>query len=257
VLVEIGGSLTRVMDFGHGERVLLTHGGWTGNWELWEQQAETLSCDGWRVVAYDHRGSGFADTEPATINLDALVDDLFEVLDHLGIGRCVVAGESMGTAVALLAVLRDPSRFSGLVLVAGAGVWRRVTLLPFLAGLRIAYRLTLRMFVTLAIPERDVRRYVRRWAISILHQARPAAARRLIRSLVGVDLRPRLPDVHVPTLVIHGSRDPIVLPREGRALAGAIRDAKLVVLPGAGHVPTMTRPAEVSRAIDEFAAGDP
>jgi len=246
---EINGWRTRVMDFGRGEKVLVTHGGWTGNWELWEQQAEALSREGWRVVAYDHRGSGFCDVDERDVSLDAFVADLFGVLDELGIDRCVLAGESMGTAVALLAALREPDRFSGLALVAGGGVWRRVTLIPFWLGLRIAYRLTLRAFVALAIPERDVRSYMRRWGRSILRQASPSAARKLIRTMAGVDLRPQLATVRVPTLVVHGTRDPIVLPRDGRALADAIPGAELVWLRGAGHVPTMTRPTEVSGAI--------
>ena len=238
-----------MVDLGSGERVLVTHGGWTGNWELWEQQAEVLTRQGWRVIGYDHRGSGFAGVDPSDISLDLLVDDLFAVLDELEIERCVVAGESMGTSVVALAALREPERFDGLVLVAGSGVWRNLSLMPFLVGLTVAYRATLKAFITLAVPERDVRRYVRRWGLSILRQARPAAARKLIRSLVGVDLRERLSDMRVPTLVLHGTRDLIVLPRDGRALAAAIPGATFVPIPQAGHVPTMTRPAEVSAAI--------
>src|SRR4051794_32404296 len=165
MLLEINGWRTRVMDFGSGDKVLLTHGGWTGNWELWEQQAEQLSREGWRVIAYDHRGSGFARLEDDQISLDLLVDDLFALLDQLGIDRCVVAGESMGTAVVALAALRAPERFDGLVLVAGSAVWRKVSLLPFLAGLSVAYGLTQRLFITLAVPEKDVRGYVRPWGL--------------------------------------------------------------------------------------------
>lgn len=246
---EINGWRTRVMDFGSGDRVLVTHGGWTGNWELWEQQAEALSRDGWRVIAYDHRGSGFTRVDPDSISLESMVDDLFAVLDELEIERCVVAGESMGTSVAILAALREPQRFDGLVLVSGSGVWRKISVLPFLWSLRAAYRLTLRNFTVIAVPEKDVRGYVRPWAHSILKQARPNAARKLIRSLLGVDLRARLRDIQVPTLVIHGTRDLIVLPRDGRALAAAIPGAELVMLDGAGHVPTMTRPEQISAAI--------
>lgn len=249
MFVEINGRLTRVMDFGTGSKTLVTHGGFTGNWELWEQQAEALSHEGWRVIAYDHRGSGVIDVDTGPLSVDSMVDDLFAVLDHFGLDKCVLAGESMGTAVAILAALRDPARFDGLVLVAGTGVWRRVSLVPFLAGLGVAYRLTLRLFVTLAIPEKDVRGYVRRWALSILRQARPRAARKLIAMLIGLDLRPRLATLRVPTLVIHGTRDLIVLARDGRALAAALPNSELLLLTGAGHVPTMTRPYEVTNAI--------
>lgn len=246
---EINGRLTRVMDFGHGPKTLLTHGGWTGNWELWEQQAERLSRAGWRVIAYDHRGSGFNAVDPDSISLDAMVDDLFAVMDDLGVERCVLAGESMGTAVAILAALRDPSRFDGLVLLAGTAVWRRVNLVPFLTSLRLAYRVTLRVFVTVAIPEKDARAHVRPWGLSILRQPSPRAARKLVSSIIGLDLRSRLAALRLPTLVVHGGRDAIVLPRDGRALAAALPDAEFLLLRGAGHVPTMTRPVEVADAI--------
>ena len=73
MLREINGWRTRVLDFGSGQKTLVTHGGWTGSWELWEQQADALSREGWRVIAYDHRGSGFADVDVAGISLDVLV----------------------------------------------------------------------------------------------------------------------------------------------------------------------------------------
>jgi len=60
--------------------------------------------------------------------------------------------------------------------------------------------------------------------------------------------------VSVPTLVIHGADDAIVPLAIGRAVAAAISNSELVVLPNAGHVPTLTRPAEVVEAIDGWAA---
>lgn len=246
---DLNGRLARVMDFGSGERTLVAHGGWTGNWELWELQAEALSRQGWRVISYDHLGSGPAPTDPDSISLEGMVDDLFTVMDELGVERCVLAGESMGTTVALLAALRNPERFDGLVLVAGSPVWRKVSMLPFLASLRVAYRLTLRGFVTVATPERDTRGHARRWGLSILWQARRSAARRLVAMISGVDLRSRLGEVRVPALVIHGTKDRIVLPRDARTLAAGLPDAELLMIDGAGHVPTITRPDEVSRAI--------
>jgi pimeloyl-ACP methyl ester carboxylesterase len=249
VYETINGRLLRVADFGRGDRVLVAHGGWIGSWELWQQQAELLSREGWRVVSYDHRGAGQSLAAPGDISLEALVDDLLAVLDHRGIERCVLAGESMGSAVALTAALRAPERFDGLVLVGGSALWTRLQLAPFLWNLRLAYRLTLRGFIRLAVPEKDTGRQIRRWGRSILAQADRRAARALVATMIGTDLRPRLREVRVPALVIHGSRDLIVPPRFGRQLAGGIPDAQLEVLEGAGHVPTLTRPAEVTDLI--------
>ncbi|GAC1440192.1 MAG: alpha/beta fold hydrolase [Mycobacteriales bacterium] len=249
MFIDVNGKRLRVMDFGTGDRVLVTHGGWTGNWELWSQQAEALTRQGWRVVAYDHRGSGQSPTPGEAITPQTLVRDLFAVLDHLNIRGCVLAGESMGTAVVLLAALEQPERFKGLVLVAGAPVWRRLSLSPFLWGLRLAYYVTVRVFITLAVPERDVRGHMRRWARALVGQARPCDARALVAGLIGTDLRARLADLTLPALVVHGAKDRIVPARDGKALAAALSNSELLMLPGAGHVPTMTRPHEVSAAI--------
>jgi pimeloyl-[acyl-carrier protein] methyl ester esterase len=61
-----------------------------------------------------------------------------------------------------------------------------------------------------------------------------------------------LPKIGQPTLVIHGDADAIVPIARGRELAAALPNAKLVVLKGAGHVPTLTRPAEIAREIERF-----
>jgi pimeloyl-ACP methyl ester carboxylesterase len=59
-----------------------------------------------------------------------------------------------------------------------------------------------------------------------------------------------LADITVPTVVIHGSHDAIVPLKIGEQMARAIPGAELVVLEGAGHAPTMTRPHEVVAAIE-------
>ena len=104
--------------FGDGPRTIVAHGGWVGSGELWHPPFEQLSR-GWRAVTYDHRGTGTTVNRAAVITFELLVNDLFRVLDALQIDGCVLAGESAGAAVVLEAALRQPGRFSGLVLVDG------------------------------------------------------------------------------------------------------------------------------------------
>jgi pimeloyl-ACP methyl ester carboxylesterase len=146
MFATINGHFTRIVDVGAGPRTLVTHGGWTGNWELWEQQAATLSRAGWRVISYDHRGSGQSAATAPDISLHALVDDLFAVLDHCGVATSVLAGESMGVLVVERAAARAPERFDGVVIVSGTARFpKSAQMRGFRAGLRWNYRLTLRV----------------------------------------------------------------------------------------------------------------
>ena len=116
MFIPAGGHLLNAVAFGGGPRTFLAHGGWVGSWELWQQPFELMQ-DHWRCISSDHRGSG-ASTAPADeVNPQGLVDDLFAVLDHYAVDRCVVAGESMGALTVIQAVLSRPARFEGLVLV--------------------------------------------------------------------------------------------------------------------------------------------
>lgn len=250
MFVPAGGHLLNTVDLGHGPRTLVAHGGWVGSWELWQQPIELLQPT-WRCIAYDHRGSG-ASTAPAdAVTPEGLVEDLFTVLDVLDVQRCVLAGESMGALTVLAAVLREPERFSGLVLVDGvtqtSGVPSRQD------AVRAAYPDYVRAFVDACVPEPDSE-HIRRWGRQILMRADPEAAARMMEEHESPRLAPDLASVRVPTLVIHGERDAIVPLEMGRAAAEAIPDAELVVIPGAGHVPTMTRPREVVGAITTWAA---
>ncbi|HET7310139.1 MAG TPA: alpha/beta hydrolase [Mycobacteriales bacterium] len=254
MFVTINDHFTRLVDVGEGPRVLVTHGGWTGNWELWEQQAAALSRQGWRVIAYDHRGAGQSQATPAQITLDALVDDLFAVLDHCGVDRCVLAGESMGALVVLRAAERAPERFAGLLIAGGTARFpKSLQLRAFRLGLHTAYRLTLRNFLMLAVPERDVRRHIRRWGLSILRQATRPNARRLVGVMYGVDQRDIAARVSVPTVVVHGKKDRIVPFRLGEELATLLPDCRFVPLDDAGHVPTLTRPDRIISELQRLA----
>ena len=107
-----------VSSFGSGPRTLVAHGGWVGSGELWHAPFELLSTN-WRCVTYDHRGTGGSLVREQPITFEHLVQDLFRVLDALKIEQCVLAGESSGAFVVLEAALRQPQRFTGLVIVDG------------------------------------------------------------------------------------------------------------------------------------------
>jgi len=248
MFIEVNNNLLHTVMFGKGRRTFITHGGWVGNWEVWQQLFELMS-ESWRCVGYDHRGAGESPVPPETITPEALVDDLFAVMDTLEIERCILGGESAGAFIALTAALRQPNRFEGLVLIGATSAITRETAKPLVDGCRADYPATIKAFVDACVPEPDSE-HIRRWGRDILLRAEPEAAARLLESAYEEDFPLVLADIAIPTLVIHGSKDAIIPIDMATHIADGISDAELVILEGVGHVPTMTRPQEVLAAIE-------
>ena len=255
MFLEIDGHRLNTVEFGSGSRTFVAHGGWVGNWELWQEPFQLMQAR-WRCVGYDHRGSGASTFPPESISPAALVDDLFRVLDHFEIGSCVLAGESMGALTCLLAVAMDPSRFEGLVLVDGVPVASEERSAPLVHGSRNDYPATVQAFIEACVPEPDSD-HIRRWGRQILLRADPEAAARILECHYEQGVAPDFGRIALPTLVIHGESDHIIPVQAGRAMAAALPHAELVILPETGHVPTMTRPREVVAAIEGWAANLP
>lgn len=251
MFVRVNSHLIHTVSFGAGPVTLLGLGGWVGNWEVWQQPFELLSTT-WRCVSFDHRGSGETVVPVEAITPDGLVDDVFGVMDALGVERCLLAGESLGAVVALEAVHRAPERFTGLVLVDGAPFVNR-SVQPLIDGSKTDFEATLSAFADACVPEPDSE-HLRRWGRDLLRRSSGPAAARIFESYLEPK-RPRVPleQLRLPALILHGTEDMIVPLAGGELLAKTLPDAELVVLQGSGHVPTLTRPREVVDAIRSWA----
>ncbi len=230
---------------------ILGVGGWTGDSDLWVQPFSAMSPR-WRTIAYDHRGTGATTCPVESITVENMVDDVFAVMDAFGVEKCVLAAESAGAITALSAALQRPDRFTGLVLA--DGMYFSPTppeRNPFIAGLRANYGQTLAAFVNNCLPEPDSA-HINRWGLQILGRASQEAAIQLLIAAASVDVRPRLGEINLPTLVIHGEKDVIVPLEASQWLAQAMPNARLEIFEGAGHVPTMTFPEKVAERIEAF-----
>ncbi len=252
MFMTIDDRIINCVSFGTGDLPFFAVGGWIGTWQVWRQVLEPLSEDR-RCIAYDHRGSGQSLADPADLHRDGLVDDVFILLDALGIERCWLGGESQGGFVAASAVLRDPSRFEGLVIIDSTPYWNNADQpqrLAFAQRLETDPDAALIPFVEACIPEPDCE-HLKRWLFQILKEAEPDYGPALIRQMA-VDIRDRLPEIACPTLVIHGTDDVIEPVASGAAFARGIPGAQWLPIEGAGHVPTITRPEIVTSAIRSF-----
>ena len=245
-----------VQSFGDGPRTIVAQGGWVGSGELWLPVFEGLSKS-WRTITHDHRGTGATISRAPRITFDLLVSDLFLVLDRLGVDRCVLAGESAGAAVVLEAALRQPDRFSGLVLVDGRYTGDRTPQRDrLLQGCRLDFASTMAAFVDACVPEEDCEAE-REWGKKIVMRSNATAAIELMECMEGIDIESRLGQLPMPALVVHGSRDAITPLASSQTLAARLPHATLALIDGAGHVPTVTRPDWLAARIEEaFGASD-
>jgi len=227
-----------------------------GSMLWWEEGLCRLLAEGGRfVIRYDHRDTGrsvtFAPGAPEYTGAD-LVADSAGVLDAYGIAAAHVVGVSAGGAFAQLLALGFPERVLSLVLISTS---------PATPGERRLPPPTERFGRFLETAEVDwsdrasVVDYVVGYAEMLAGGARPfdeAAARELVRrdaerandieasenhSALPEGEVPRAPlsSIAAPTLVIHGTADPMFPPEHGQALAEEIPGARLLMLEGAGH----------------------
>ena len=252
MFIAVPGTQLFVSSFGAGDRTVLALGGWIGSGEMWQPVLGHLSRN-WRTVTFDQRGSGTSHVAHVRdITREAWVDDVFAVMDAQRIERCLLMSDSSGCFPAILAARKAPERFTGLVLVGGAPRspmdWKRRL---FAAGLRVAWRRTLRAFARACLPE-DQTGHVRRWLWDICVRAEPRNAIRLLHIIDGFHLTEAAPKLTTPTLVVQGSKDYIHPLPEGKTLASLIPGSDFVVMEGKGHVPMMSSPAELVSIIERW-----
>jgi pimeloyl-ACP methyl ester carboxylesterase len=245
---------------GDGEPLLLIQG-LSGNHLHWGEPFLRALEPGFALVAYDHRGIGRSGRLRGEFSLADLAGDAAALLDALGIESAHVLGISMGGMVAQELALRHPDRLRSLTLgctyAGGPGsvltapeIWQRLAE-PMLARDReraIRAGFELNVSKAYAADEEGWRAYRER-ATQL-----PAPVPVLVaqaQAVAGHDVSARLAEIAVPTLVLHGDEDQMLVVANGRMIAEAIPGARLEVLQGVGHLFWIEQPertAELVRA---------
>jgi pimeloyl-[acyl-carrier protein] methyl ester esterase len=221
-----------------------------------------------RVACLDLRGHGRS--SPGRFDLEALSADLAAAAEALELSRAILLGWSLGAQVALAALAGQPAlraRVAGLVLLGATPRFTEGDGWPHGQPARAVEGLALRVrrqparaygrFLDdcFAPGELDEAGLARLEPLRRAPAPHPGCALAGLDLLGATDLRPLLPRLDVPTLVIHGEADAICPPGAGRHLAAAIPGARLLALPGAGHAPFLSREAAVAEALEDFAGG--
>lgn len=257
-----------VVESGEGPPIVLSHGV-TLSVRTWFHQLELLPKEGFRAIAFDHRGHGESVLGEAGHSLENLAEDVRTVLHALDLRDAILVGHSMGGVAVQSYVARFPGdareRVKGIVLLStlaktafGSRSTRTKARLE-----RVFNRVpdTTRIWSSpnfgLLLARVGFGRDPHPSHVELVRQmmlsCSPETRRDAPRVLVGLDLTAELPKFDIPTLVISGSADVLTPPAEAKRIARLIRGARLELVEGAGHMIMLERTEELNRLIAEFA----
>jgi pimeloyl-ACP methyl ester carboxylesterase len=224
---------------GAGPPVVLVHG-LAGSMRWWRRNVTALAASHEVYLlnlpgfgAFRRRGLRFALAEAA--------DWLGDWIEAVGIAPCDIVAHSMGGHIGVRLAARRPTLVRRLVLVAPALVAGHLSLRTYPFALLVAGLAASPSFLPILLAD--------------TLRAGPLTLLRATRSLFSEDARAALGSITAPTLLVWGERDALVPPSLGPAMRAEIPDARLLLLPGAGHVPQYDRPRQFNTATLEFLAG--
>jgi pimeloyl-ACP methyl ester carboxylesterase len=214
------------------------------------------------VIAFDNRGTGQSDKPPAGYEFANLARDVIELLDGLRRPRVHLLGFSMGGAIAQEVAIRYADRIDRLILFGTfcGGVWAEPASYSVFKQLLAAENQTPEEAARRAWPvtyspdylaanAEAVERQMRR---EMEHPTSTYIADRQMEALRKFDSYRDLPRISAPTLVVTGSHDLLVKPRNSEILASRIPNARRELLADLGHRAIWEAPEEIADLIGDF-----
>ncbi|HXE99995.1 MAG TPA: adenylate/guanylate cyclase domain-containing protein [Solirubrobacterales bacterium] len=255
--------------FGEGDLDLVFVPGFVSNIEhYWEMPQvpdllERLASFA-RVVMFDKRGTGLSDPVAGPPPLEQRMDDMQAVMDAAEVERAALYGISEGGPASVLFAATYPDRTSALVLYGSTPRFRtdsdiswgatdeQIELVLADVSARWGDGSLLEIFAPSTAGDPAMEGV---WGRFQRAGASPAMARAVMAALYEIDVRPVLPTIRVPTLILHRTGD-LVAPVEGaRLMAERIPDARMVEFEGTDHVPFTGDFEPIVDEMEEFLTG--
>lgn len=254
-------SFDHVSDQGQGPVVVMLHALMLDH-TMFEAQSEALARAGYRVITPSYAGHGRSKRVAHQPTVEAMADQVFELLDHLGVEEKVtLGGLSMGGYVTFAAWQKYRPRIRSLVLMntralpdtaeEAANRHRACELIRQAGSVGpLAATMLPRLLGRTTVGNSPA---VWRQVANILDAMDVHAACDALQALAArPDRRPMLAGIDVPSLVIASEEDQISTPAEMREMAAAMPNAAIEVIARAGHLTAIEAPNDVNRAILGF-----
>jgi pimeloyl-ACP methyl ester carboxylesterase len=227
-----------------------------------------------RVILVDRPGHGWSERDSLGSSTPAIQARMIdEALEKLGVTRAIVVGHSWAGALAPALALENPARVAGLVMLApvthpwpGGIAWHHTLATTPLIGPLFAHTLALPAGLAMMemgasavfLPQQKPPDYVRDTAVALLLRPREFLANAwdmvTLKAAVTAQV-PRYGEIAAPAVVISGDADSSVSPDiHARRFVAAVKNARLVILPGVGHLVQNAAPDVVIEAVDSLMA---
>jgi pimeloyl-ACP methyl ester carboxylesterase len=267
--IDVVGARASYVEMGEGPPLLFVHG-LGGSWQNWLENIPHFSRTH-RVVAVDLPGFGASPTPPWETTIPAYGRFVRDFCERVEVDRCSLVGNSMGGFIATEVAISEPDRVDDLTLVSAAGItWARARREPAAMLARVG-RAAAPLALRFQLSQIRRARFRRQAFRGVFHD--PNALRRellwenvvpamhapgtfdAMRNLVGYDIRDRLAEIGVPTLIIWGRNDRVVPVPAAFSYKKRIGDnAELIIFDRCGHVPQIERPERFNRVLERFLA---
>jgi len=227
----INGVKTNYQVFGEGKPFLILHG-WGSNSERWAPIAEQISAKGFKVIVPDLPGFGKSDILLTAWNMNNYIKWLEEFVKELKLEEFYLAGHSFGGALACKLTINYPQQIKKLFLISAASVRKKTTKksalknvaklvkkLSFLPG----YNLFRKAFYKFIIRKSDYP-YV------------DGLMKETFKNVISEDLAQFTGFIRTPTVIIWGDKDKSTPVEDAHFMNEKIRNSRLVVIEGVGHI---------------------
>lgn len=251
------------IDSGAGETIIFIHG-FASDGSVWESVSKRLS-DKFRIIAVHLRGYGLSQWRDSADFIETSANDIKNLADILRLKQLAIFGWSLGGMAAIKAAVILKAKVTHLGLIATTAKFIKDAAFPFgvekAAFLKMIKMLskdipgTLDYFRDIMLSEDEKKYFGGERLNRIFSKVAINEKRALFSSLDAlekIDLRPVLPDIKQPTLIVHGKIDNICLFGAARYLKENIKNSCLKAFENTGHIPFLTKEDEFVSEVEKF-----
>ena len=257
-----GVGVTRIIEAGTGPAILFSHG-LGARADRWRTTVERIADHGYRAVAWDLPGHGFASRDPdGPSDVPGMAEHALAVMDALGVADCVAVGTSLGAHIVAYAARYAPSRFRALGLVGALGVVpieqevaERISRNVQAASRdlfpgKLRFVLNDPVLVTEALIEEEWRTNTAPGTIAGFARVGEYLTTGIAKDYVAAELRTLFPPDRL--LLVWGAEDKAVPLSVAYECHTALGNPELAIIPAANHCPYFENPAAFDAALLPF-----
>jgi pimeloyl-ACP methyl ester carboxylesterase len=234
--------------YGEGDPIIFSHG-WLDDRTVWNSQIP-LAARNHTVVVYDLRGHGQSDKPIGDYSVQALSGDLHSLVQMLKFEKVTLVGFSLGGMASLMFALQHPAKVTKLVLVGTTAKMPMSTYTLYALKYILPYRIFAWIVSRIKIykPSKEIIEDNISRAMGV---PKHVAYKCMEEFTTNYDIRNRLPEIAVPTLVIVGEKDRTNL-KASEHLSREIKGSRLRVVSSCGHSVMIEKPEEFGQLVRQF-----